>query len=515
MFGDDSPAESMLFNSFVFVFAFLPLAFFLFWYAGRGVTWRLSLLTAASYVFYSWWDWRFTSLMLIVSTVDYWAAHLMGPADPSAVRHPLYRKLLLVLSLTVSLGLLAFFKYFGFFTQVTNQILDFVHGGQLPVLAIVLPVGISFFTFESISYTIDVYRGVAKPAHSYLDYACFISVFPRLVAGPIIRYSDILHQFREDDRFNRRRPDWNQVNIGLVFFVFGMAKKILVADRIADEVNPLWAAMHTWVQQGCVGTAPLGLAQSWVAVLGYTFQIYFDFSGYSDMAVGLGHLFALKLPQNFNSPYKATDPSDFWRRWHISLSTYLRDYLYIPLGGNRGGKQKRNLMITMLLGGLWHGAAWQFIVWGGWHGLLLAVTHVLRGRNWLLSNASAAGRWINRQVTFALVIVGWVLFRSGDVKDTKSATEGIVGAKHMFLSLLGANGTGIDEATKTEGSLRVSVTILVLIVFGWLWVNFMPNSFEIGYRVKLRKWHAALGGVALAVCVLYFGTKMDFLYFRF
>ncbi len=263
---------------------------------------------------------------------------------------------------------------------------------SLPVVALILPVGISFYTFESMSYVIDIYRGVATPAKSYLDYACFISFFPHLVAGPIIRYSDMLHQFR-DVNWVRPRPDWSQVNVGLLFFTIGMAKKLLIADIIAQNINPLWAAFGAG--------SSLGMAGSWAAVLGYTFRIYFDFSAYSDMAVGIGHMFAVKLPQNFNSPYKATDPIDFWRRWHISLSSWLRDYLYFPLGGNRNGKQVRNLMITMLLGGLWHGAAWLFVIWGAWHGLLLVVFHKLR--NWgLVPEQRALARLLVQSPTHLL-----------------------------------------------------------------------------------------------------------------
>ena len=234
---------------------------------------------------------------------------------------------MLALSLSVNLGLLAFFKYSGFFSQVANDLCRAFAGAGFPVFSVILPVGISFYTFESMSYVIDIYRGVATPAHSYLDYACFISFFPHLVAGPIIRYSDILHQFR-DSTWRRLRPDWQQVNVGLMFLTIGMVKKLFVADLIAVRINPLWDALG----RGEI----LGMAGSWAAALGYTFRIYFDFSAYSDMAVGLGHLFAVRLPQNFDSPYKATDPIDFWRRWHITLSSWLRDYLYIPLGACPG-----------------------------------------------------------------------------------------------------------------------------------------------------------------------------------
>jgi D-alanyl-lipoteichoic acid acyltransferase DltB (MBOAT superfamily) len=317
----------MLFNSYEFVFVFLPLAFALFWYGGRSLRWRLTLLTTASYAFYSWWQfaswedfagtfcilsaddllaslwrWRFTLIMLASSSIDYWAAKAIVGSPPEKRWR---RGLLLALSLAANLGLLAFFKYSGFFTQIASDLSSFLGGGSLPVVALLLPVGISFYTFESMSYVIDIYRGVARPAKSYLDYACFIAFFPHLVAGPIIRYSDILHQFR-DATWKRPGPDWEQVNIGLLLFTFGMAKKLLIADVIAMNINPLWGDF--------AAGGNLGLVGSWAAVLGYTFRIYFDFSGYSDMAVGLGHLFGVRLPQNFNSPYKATDPSDFWRR---------------------------------------------------------------------------------------------------------------------------------------------------------------------------------------------------------
>ena len=411
------------------------------------------------------------------------------------------RRLLLALSLTANLGLLGFFKYFGFFTQIANDLARFLGGGPVPVMAMVLPVGISFYTFESMSYVIDVYRGIARPAKSYLDYACFISFFPHLVAGPIIRYSDILHQFR-DVHWVQRRPDWSQVNVGLLFFTMGMVKKLLIADALAARINPLWdlAGSHT----------SLGALASWTAVVGYTFRIYFDFSGYSDMAVGIGHLFGVRLPQNFNSPYKATDPSDFWRRWHMTLSLWLRDYLYIPLGGNRKGNLARNLMITMFLGGLWHGAAWLFILWGCWHGLLLTVFHFLKKRGWVPSNERALGHWFNRQVTFLLVVLGWVLFRAADVHRGDYGLASILPAFSLLADMVGLHGW------RPPANVLLSFDkFWALLGCCWLWCNFVPNSFEIAYSAPLRKRYAALAGVAMALCILELGMPVDFLYFRF
>jgi len=513
----------MLFNSYQFLFLFLPSVFVLFWYAGSSLRWRLGFLTAASYVFYAWWQfkdwpdfvtsfavhdwaslkaflwhWRFTLIMLASSSTDYWTAKWMWrlPAKRANTR-----RALLTLSLLVNLGFLGFFKYFGFFSQIVSELASFVGGGELPVFSLVLPVAISFYTFESISYVIDVYRGIAKPAKSYLDYACFISFFPHLVAGPIIRYSDILHQFR-DTNWLRKRPDWGQVNVGLLLLTMGMAKKLLVADRLAQEINPLWNTL----------TSPevsLGIVGSWAAVLGYTFRIYFDFSGYSDMAVGLGHLFAVRLPQNFDSPYKATSPSDFWHRWHMTLSAWLRDYLYIPLGGNRSGNRTRNLMVTMLLGGLWHGAAWLFVFWGAWHGLLLVLFHAAKKRNLWPSQQSGLGYWLGRHLTFFLVVLGWVLFRAADVHSA-SGYPSIRPAVKMLEQMSGLGGVAVS------GVPGVRLPLLwIFIVTAYAWCNFAPNSLEVAYTLPTKKRYAVLAGATLAFCAMMLGVETDFLYFRF
>jgi alginate O-acetyltransferase complex protein AlgI len=513
----------MLFNSHEFVFLFLPVSFLLFWYGGRSLRWRLGFLTAASYIFYSWWQfdslgealytlrihnvddlgrslwkWRFTLIMLFSSSVDYWAARRIARAPVEARRR---RALLLALSLTINLGLLAFFKYFGFMSAIVADLVRFAGGGPIPIVSMVLPVGISFYTFESISYVVDIYRGVATPAKSYVDYACFISFFPHLVAGPIIRYSDILHQFR-DVNWVKRDAGWDHIGTGLLYLSIGMSKKLLIADVLATRIAPLWQALDDG--------APLGLAGSWAAVLGYTFRLYFDFSGYSDIAIGVGHLFAVKLPPNFNSPYKATDPSDFWRRWHISLSSWLRDYLYIPLGGNRGGKQARNLFVTMLLGGLWHGAAWLFVFWGAWHGAIVTIFHVMKRRGLIPSNDRPLGYWFNRTVTFLLVVVGWVFFRAADVHTGQFGIASVRPAFTLLGQMVGAHGV-----RPGAGAPPFSAGLWLLILVSWLWCNFAPNSSEVAENARATTWQAALAGVALVVCILRFGVGVDFLYFRF
>lgn len=476
----------MEFNSFAFLFVFLPLILLLFW-IGRGVRWRMGVLAVGSYVFYFYWDyfngWRggFTALMIGSTSVNYFAGKRMSRLPAEQTRQ---RKLLLIGPILVNLSLLAAFKYAMFGYGVVNQL---VGRGWSP-LHVILPIGISFFTFEAISYITDIYRRKTQPAPSFLEYCCFISMFPRQIAGPIVRYSDLEAQFTAK-RETRWAVDWSSINVGLLLLTMGMVKKVLVADRIAAVINPIWHDVHDG--------DPVSLLGYWAAVLGYTFQIYFDFSGYSDMAVGLAHVFGLKLPQNFDSPYTATDASDFWRRWHITLSCWLRDYLYIPLGGNRTGHRTRNLLITMLLGGLWHGANWQFLLWGGWHGGLLVVYHQLRERKWMPADTSIIARFFNRQIMFALVIVGWVAFRAPTLRDA------------------GRVYAGLFRPTTGKGPLQPSTWFFVSLLACWLWCNLVPNSFKIAYGDRPRLAYAALAGVMLAVCVFYFGSKSDFLYFQF
>jgi alginate O-acetyltransferase complex protein AlgI len=341
----------VLFNSYSFVLIFLPLVL-LGWWGLRARAHRLVFLTLVSYLFYAWWDFRFVPLMILSTSADYAAGRAIA-LSRSASR----RTTLLVLLLIFNLGILAVFKYYDFFVGSLEGLARLLgYHPEWPLLQVLLPVGISFYTFNSISYTIDVYRGKLAPARSFLEFSAFVAMFPHLVAGPIVRYADMAKQF-EALRARPRPAEWVT---GLWMFAIGMAKKVLVADVVARGlVDPLWSQAST-----------LDAAGAWLAALGYTVQIYFDFSGYSDMAVGLALLLGFRFPQNFDSPYQSSSIGEFWRRWHMSLSFWLRDYLYIPLGGSRGSALLvgRNLLLTMLLGGLWHGAAWMFVAWGLYHG---------------------------------------------------------------------------------------------------------------------------------------------------
>ena len=367
----------MLFTTHLFLFGFLPCTLAGFWLL-RSTYARLAFLALASYVFYAWWDWRYLPLMLASTTTDYVAGLLIARREGERTR-----RALLIGALSINLGLLALFKYAGFLLGAGNGISSLLGGGEpLPALSLVLPIGISFYTFNSISYTIDVYRRKIPADRNLLRYATFVSLFPHLIAGPIVRYSAIRSQL---ERLAPRLTG-DLATSGLFFLAAGLVKKLLIADSLAPTVDRLFAA-H----------AQLGMATAWIAAIGYSLQLYFDFSGYSDMAVGLALLLGVRFPRNFDHPFRATSIADFWRRWHISLSTFLRDYLFIPLGGSRGRPLfvARNLAIVMLLGGLWHGAAWTFVVWGAIHGVMLAGHALLRGRGWTPPWAP-----VNRAITF-------------------------------------------------------------------------------------------------------------------
>jgi D-alanyl-lipoteichoic acid acyltransferase DltB (MBOAT superfamily) len=383
-------------------FAIFGLAFFALWFSlGRlssGV--RRPLLLAASYAFYGSWNAKFLLLIVGSTALDFWVGRAIAATDD-----PKRRRRLLQLSLLGNLGSLGFFKYYGFFAaSVSGGLAALGLDVGVPTLEVILPVGISFYTFQTLSYTIDVYRRDLPAARNFIDFALYVSFFPQLVAGPIERASHLLPQMRHLSG----RADWS----GLGLIALGAFKKAAIADNLAGVVDLAYTQPHD-------AYAPA----LWIGTWAFAFQIYCDFSGYSDMAVGLARLLGLDLVQNFRAPYASAGPSEFWRRWHISLSTWLRDYLYIPLGGNRGGPwaTQRNLALTMLLGGLWHGAAWNFVLWGAWQGLMLAA---FRPPFWRRLNDAVAARigartvlWLRRIVFFQLVCLGWALFRAGSLAE--------------------------------------------------------------------------------------------------
>ena len=389
----------MLFTEPIFA-VFLAVVFAAHWaipsHEGRKI-----LLLVASYVFYSAWDWRFCSLILISTLIDYAVGHYLGTHP-----HSRHRTLILCLSLCANLGILGFFKYFDFFVVSASSVLGL---DSVRTLDIILPVGISFFTFQSMSYTIDVYRGNLRPISRFTDFALFVSFFPQLVAGPIVRAAQFLPQLTTPKRLSAI-----PFQPAFTLFLIGFIKKACISDNLAPLIDPVFANPDQYTA-----------VSLWMAATFYAVQIYCDFSGYTDMAIAIAALFGYTLTLNFNFPYFATNIAQFWQRWHISLSTWLRDYLYIPLGGNRNGSFNtyRNLLITMLLGGLWHGAAWNFVIWGGLHGSGLAV-HRFVSKRFTLSGR--IGDAIGMIATLYWVCLGWIFFRCGTLADATTMAKAYV-----------------------------------------------------------------------------------------
>jgi len=413
--------------------------------------------------------------MLFSSVVDYYVGWKMPQASTM-----LRRRIWLLISIGVNIGLLGFFKYAGFLTQSINAITEYFHAsGPLPVIEIVLPIGISFYTFQSMSYTMDIYRGQVKPTRSFLLFATFVSLFPQLIAGPVVRYSQLNDQL---SNLPKKLTTLN-LNLGLVFFACGLIKKTLIADRVAYFGNQLWADY-----------AHLSPGEAWSAVLGSTAQWYFDFSGYSLMAVGLGYLLGLKLPQNFNSPYRADNISEFWRRWHISLSSWLRDYLYHFLGGKKRHLRMGALVGTMFLGGLWHGAAWTYVIFGLLHGFFLMMHHGLS----LLGVKWKAG-WFGRIGTMLLFGLSLVIFVSRDMPS----------AMKMFEHLISLNRFG-DPASSPK-------VFYLLIAVALSWAVFAPNLYSWIHERKrvFSRFALVILGCLAALAVLFLSDTSPFLYYQF
>jgi alginate O-acetyltransferase complex protein AlgI len=469
----------VLFNSAVFVFVFLPLAWLGYLVALR-LPWArsgIAFLGLASLFFYGWWNPAFLPLLGVSIVLNYWMGRLLATRRSRA---------LLALAIGVNLGALAYYKY-------ANLLMSSIGA---PLLDIVLPIGISFYTFTQIAYLVDTWRA-GRAEKSFSAYLLFVTFFPHLIAGPVLHHSEMMPQFLRD----QRRIPTALILEGLLLFACGLAKKVLIADSVAPGVNRAFtlAEGHT-----------LGMVDSWFGALAYTVQIYFDFSGYSDMAIGLGLLFGIRLPLNFNSPYQSVSIIEFWRRWHMTLSRFLRDYLYVPLGGNRHGPTRRqvNLMLTMLLGGLWHGAAWTFVVWGGLHGLYLQINHA-----WRAMRLPLLPKPVSWAFTFIAVVVAWTVFRAESFTGFANLLQG------MFLDRQSIDAAVVDSQTA------------FYVLIGLLIACFARNSQELFTGIGERL--VVLGGgavrpfvqgahvgallllvVSLTVISLSWGTN-EFIYFNF
>jgi alginate O-acetyltransferase complex protein AlgI len=500
----------MLFSSHTFLFQFLP-ATVLAFAAARRHSPRAGILVLAGASLFFYGAWRPVYLLLLLASVA------VNFGLGLRMEDPLRRRATGTFGVALNLAVLCYFKY-------TNFILDSLNalsGAPLPFVNIILPLGISFFTFQQIAYLVDVMRG-AKVERDIVSYTLFVSFFPHLIAGPLVHHAEMIPQFK------RGRTGRSSVLAarGLAIFAAGLFKKVVIADNLAQFVSPVFAHLDAG---GGVTTS-----WAWLATLAYALQIYFDFSGYSDMAIGLALLFGIRLPVNFRSPYKATSIIEFWRRWHITLSRFLRDYLYIPLGGNRLGEQRRylNLLVTMLLGGLWHGAGWNFLIWGGLHGLYLCVNHVWQA--WRGGKASASVRGalpkeISWAITFFAVVIGWVFFRA----------RTFAGACQMLGGLFGIEAG--SSAYASPGVLRmmdlpllVGEPLLLLIGGGAVALALaialgLPNVPQLfGYREYRRaperaswlRWRpnaawALVAALAMAVSLFGMWQRLEFLYFQF
>lgn len=485
----------MVFSSHLFIFYFLPLVLGMYYVA--PARWRSALLTLVSFVFYGWSNPPWLGLMILCIAINYAGGRLIAsmggaPCDKHAwqalpahqPRSP-RQKQVLALSVIVSLAMLGFFKYFNFTLENLGRLSALLGGGTdwVPELRILLPVGISFFTFQSMSYTIDVYRGEARALRSPVDFACYVSMFPQLVAGPIVRYQTVAEQLLN------RVHSLEKFSRGIAFFCLGLSKKILLA-------NPMGC-----IADGAFAASDPAWHDAWFGLFSYAFQIYFDFSAYSDMAVGMGLMVGFRFDRNFDSPYLADSITDFWRRWHVSLSTWLRDYLYIPLGGNRSGIRRTyvNLLLVMLLGGLWHGASWNFVVWGAIHGCMLAFERS-QGRT---SPYQRLPRPLRVAITFLVTCVAWVFFRAATLPE----------AMAYCASLLGLGGEA--GAVALLGALLYAPYHVLLFALCCVLVWMAPQAWEMTRRITPGKAAFCLVLFALSVIVMWTQSANPFLYYQF
>ena len=519
----------MLFNSIPFIFIFLPVVAIGFYVLGAV---RHPLAAAVYYVatavynciksillvlesfwlciaslcFYAYWDatylWLLLTSIVLNYTAGYWIAR-------SAKKSERLAYMFLCAAVSTNILVLAYYKYFTFIETSLNGLF----GWELAIQKIILPLGISFFTFTQIAYLVDAYRGKVKE-YNFVHYLLFVTYFPHLIAGPILHHAQMIPQFRREEA---SKVKWENFVIGISFFVIGLFKKVFIADTCAGFATPVFDAAK-------VGTA-IPFVDAWLGAYAYTLQLYFDFSGYCDMAIGISYFFNIRLPYNFNSPYKAVNIIDFWRRWHITLSTFLRDYLYIPLGGNRSGKWRRylNLFITMLLGGLWHGAGWTFILWGALHGVYLIINHAFHAfrkkMNW---QQGMWGRWgaaLSVAVTFLSVMLAWVLFRS----------ENMLAVHTMFSSMTGGNGFALTPKLVYYCKLHLHPLLIPGMILIWAlpntqqWIGIKDTSeTETGTIQSVPPWWMCIIlGLVLAACIIKLllmqlsGAASEFLYYQF
>ena len=468
----------MLFTSIEF-FLFLPLTFAIYWLLRKQLRWQNLLVVVASYVFYGWWDWRFL-LLIAFTTICSYASGLL-------ITQLRWRKVALWSNIVLNLGILGLFKYYDFFATELARLLGC--SGDSVMLNLILPVGISFYTFQALSYSIDVYKGKIEPTRDVVAFFAYVSFFPQLVVGPIERATNLLPQF-----LRKREFDYAMAVDGVRQMLWGFFKKVVVADNCAIVVDIVWGDI------GAYGSMDLAVAAALFSI-----QIYCDFSGYSDIAIGCAKLFGIKLMRNFNVPYFSRDIAEFWRRWHISLTTWFRDYVYIPLGGSRVAKWKvvRNTFIIFLVSGCWHGANWTFLAWGAFHALLF-LPLILLGKNRKYTNTVAEGRWLPRikelgqmSLTFVLAALGWVLFRSQSIGE----------ALDFYFALVNGGWHGFNPPK------RAIAFVAIMLVVEWLQRSRAHGLDMSGVRHRTVRYACYL--TVLALIFMYGVFNETFIYFQF
>lgn len=496
----------MLFNSYEFIFAFLPIVFIAFFIAAKfNKIYAGYFLGFASLFFYAWTSLNSLPILLGSILINYYFGKLISGQVRSFLK--VTPKSILIIALIFNLGLLGFFKYCNFFIENTNELIALNHQAPLNLLNVVLPIGISFFTFTQIAFLVDCYQGKVKE-RNFSHYLLFVSYFPHLIAGPVLHHAQMMPQFTKDETY---KLNYNNIGLGILIFTVGLAKKVLLANLLGEYADPFF--------QSITAQSKPSFSEAWLATIAYTFQIYFDFSAYTDMAIGLSLLFGIVLPINFNAPYRSLSVIEFWRRWHISLSTFLRDYLYIPLGGNRQGRYRRyiNLIVTMLLGGLWHGANWTFVLWGLAHGLLLTINHFwhsseigkkLHSRLWNLMS------WI---LVFVCICLTWVLFRVDHFYQIAPVFKGLFFMNDTIdVSLFNqANGFKLDRIHKL---LAVGFLIVLIGVPSHRFKDLLLkiDSLTCMLSLKIKYYIAFLLLFSLLIyCVNQVGSYNPFLYFQF
>lgn len=485
----------MLFNSIDFA-VFFPIVFVLYWIFSKHLIARNTLLLISSYIFYGWWDWRFLFLIAISSIVDY----LVG-LQLHKTENVKRRKVLLLVSLFVNLGFLIYFKYTNFFIETfVDSFRLFGKELELSTLNIILPVGISFYTFQTLSYTIDIYRKQLNPTKDILSFFAFVSFFPQLVAGPIERASHLLPQFYKTYQFN-----YNQVKSGLLLMAFGLFKKMVIADRAAVLVNQVYNNPADYYGFDVI-----------LATVFFAFQIYCDFSGYSDIAIGAARTMGFDLMKNFDSPYLSKSITEFWRRWHISLSTWFRDYVYIPLGGSRNGKYKTyaNLFIVFIVSGLWHGAAMTFVIWGAIHGVIIVIEKAFyKERKILFKKLNIQNNFAHKilfiPIIFVIVCFAWIFFRAHSLADSLILINNI--GKGSF------KPTNIFELGLVKQELILSlITIVSLVTFEWINKKHSMQNLLLKQSLPVR-WSFYLIVVFIVLIFGVYGENQvsEFIYFQF